>query len=63
MKKLLISVFIVIITINLFSFYQAQARMAISITCTGDRSVVCAKGTTGSGGTWEVYGDKAVVQE
>lgn len=60
MKKILTSISIVIISIYAFSFYEAQA---VTITCTGDRNVICAKGTTGGGGTWEVYGDKAVVQQ
>ncbi len=59
MKK--ISVFMVIISISLLCFYEAQAMVAaVSIKCSGDTSVVCAK-ITGSGGTATAYGDKAVV--
>ena len=60
MKKILTAISIIFISIYLVSFNEAQAT---TITCTGDRTTVCADGTTGSGGTWRVYGDKAVIQQ
>ncbi len=33
-----------------------------TITCTGDRTVVCAEGESSSGSTWKAYGDKAVIE-
>lgn len=60
MKKILISFFFIVALI--FTFNGIKEAQAVSITCSGDISVVCAKITSSGGQTGTAYGDKAVVQ-
>ncbi|HSH53174.1 MAG TPA: hypothetical protein VK982_15725, partial [Bacteroidales bacterium] len=57
----------IIIVIVSIGFILPNANLmktasAVTIECTGDSSRICARGTTSSGGSWELTGDKGVIK-
>ena len=60
MKKVIISIFFIVTSIGTFN--GIKEAQAVSISCSGDISVVCAQISLPNGGVATAYGDKGVIK-